>query len=357
MARDRALARISHQPSAAAAQWRALAGVRSVRMLDVVRMPSVASALRARLRRFIIALGDFVSTTPARSSVATSPPGADLKSRQASPQGAGQTVRSNASHTAPLNRLATNAGEICGLALCLMLAAAALAPAGFAQAPQSAAVGLKGTARTPALDELVPRLPSAADKRDSEALLALAILTLQGRNNADLGRAVTSLEAAAGDGSAEAALALGNAYFKGRAVTADLAAAMNWWRKAAELGAPDAQYNLGLLLLQRGQNTAEALEWLDRAAEADHVLACFAAGTWYAAREQQAARAERHLNCAARQGYAPAQYNLARWHLEKQRTELARTWFEAASVTFEPASRALESLPVRASTPAVSTAK
>ena len=57
------LACISHQPPTAAAQWHALAGVRSVGMLDVV------------------------STTPARPSVA------------------------NASHAAPLNRLATEAGE------------------------------------------------------------------------------------------------------------------------------------------------------------------------------------------------------------------------------------------------------
>ncbi|MCZ6664518.1 MAG: hypothetical protein O7B81_04355, partial [Gammaproteobacteria bacterium] len=176
------------------------------------------------------------------------------------------------------------------IALCLMLAAAVWAPAGFAQVSQSTADDGHGTALTPALDELVPRLKSAADHRDSEAAVALAILTLEDRNNADLEQAVTSLKAAAGDGRAEAALALGNAYFEGRAVTADSAAALNWWRNAAELGAVDAQYNLGLVLLQRGQNTAEGLAWLDRAAEASHVLACFAAGSWYAAREQQAAR-------------------------------------------------------------------
>ncbi len=62
------LVRISHRPSTAAAQSHALTGVRSVRMLDVV------------------------SATPARPSVA------------------------NASHAAPLNHLATNAGEKSGLA-------------------------------------------------------------------------------------------------------------------------------------------------------------------------------------------------------------------------------------------------
>jgi aryl-alcohol dehydrogenase-like predicted oxidoreductase len=55
------LARISHHPPAATAQWHALAGFRSVVVLNVP------------------------SSTPARSSVATNPPGADLNSRQAGP--------------------------------------------------------------------------------------------------------------------------------------------------------------------------------------------------------------------------------------------------------------------------------
>jgi len=62
------LARISHHPSTATAPWHALAGFRSVGVLDIV------------------------STMPARSSVA------------------------KATHAAPLHRLATNSGEKCGLA-------------------------------------------------------------------------------------------------------------------------------------------------------------------------------------------------------------------------------------------------
>ena len=46
--------------------------------------------------------------------------------------------------------------------------------------------------------------------------------------------------------------------------------AMKWWRKAAEQGDPDAQYNLGLMYdngngVQR--NYAEALRWLRMAAK------------------------------------------------------------------------------------------
>jgi len=63
----RALARISHHPSTATAQWHALTGFRSVGVLDIE------------------------SAMPARSSVA------------------------KATHAAPLNRLATNRGEKCGL--------------------------------------------------------------------------------------------------------------------------------------------------------------------------------------------------------------------------------------------------
>ena len=65
------LARISHHPSTTAPQWHALTGFPSVGALNVV------------------------SATPARPSVA------------------------KASHHAPLERLATNGGEICGLGLLL----------------------------------------------------------------------------------------------------------------------------------------------------------------------------------------------------------------------------------------------
>ncbi len=61
------LARISHHPSTATAPWRALAGFRSVGVLDIV------------------------STMPARSSV------------------------TKATQATPLHRLATNGGEKCGL--------------------------------------------------------------------------------------------------------------------------------------------------------------------------------------------------------------------------------------------------
>ena len=73
------LACISHRPPTAAAQWHALAGVRSVGMLDVVSTTP---------RQPLPALPYFVHPwTRARPSVA------------------------NASHAAPLNRLATEAGE------------------------------------------------------------------------------------------------------------------------------------------------------------------------------------------------------------------------------------------------------
>ena len=64
------LARISHHPPTATAQWHVLAGFRSVGVLDIV------------------------STMPARSSIA------------------------KATHAAPLHHLATNGGEKCGLAAC-----------------------------------------------------------------------------------------------------------------------------------------------------------------------------------------------------------------------------------------------
>src|SRR6185295_7385653 len=77
--------------------------------------------------------------------------------------------------------------------------------------------------------------------------------------------------AAAEAGDPVAADALGNLNYWGwRGVTQDFATAAKWFRKAAESGNPDAQYNLGVLSeegLGVKQDYTEALGWYQRAAE------------------------------------------------------------------------------------------
>ena len=60
------------------------------------------------------------------------------------------------------------------------------------------------------------------------------------------------------------------AYDRGQGVPEDHAEAIKWYRKAADQGVPQAEYNLGLMYA-RGQAVAkdnvEALKWLRKAAE------------------------------------------------------------------------------------------
>jgi TPR repeat protein len=79
---------------------------------------------------------------------------------------------------------------------------------------------------------------------------------------------VASLERAAAGGSADAAIGLAQMYLNGTAVQADSDKSIEWYRKAARLGSPEAQFRLGVILAQKPdqQAAAEGKDWLQRAA-------------------------------------------------------------------------------------------
>lgn len=77
---------------------------------------------------------------------------------------------------------------------------------------------------------------------------------------------VATLRKAAVAGDAYAQLNLGAAYDNGIGIAPDVALALYWYRAAAEQGVPEAQFNLGHLLVSRGE-TVEGARWLTRAAE------------------------------------------------------------------------------------------
>ena len=62
----------------------------------------------------------------------------------------------------------------------------------------------------------------------------------------DAAEAVRWYRKAAEQGRADAQFNLGNMYSAGRGVLKDDAEAVRWYRKAAEQGAADAQFNLGI---------------------------------------------------------------------------------------------------------------
>ncbi len=82
---------------------------------------------------------------------------------------------------------------------------------------------------------------------------------------ADYSAAVAIWRPLAVKGNADAAFNLGQAYRLGRGVPQDMAAAQDWFERAARKGHVDAQATLGLMLFQNG-NQAGGLRWLKMAA-------------------------------------------------------------------------------------------
>ena len=59
-------------------------------------------------------------------------------------------------------------------------------------------------------------------------------------------------------------------YYKGEGVAKNAEKAVHWWRKGAEQGSPDGQYNLGLMY-HKGEgvtkNAKEAVKWWRKASK------------------------------------------------------------------------------------------
>jgi TPR repeat protein len=94
----------------------------------------------------------------------------------------------------------------------------------------------------------------------------------------DYSAAVAIWRPLAEKGDADAAFNLAQAYRLGRGVPLDLAAAQNWFQRAASQGHIDAQTTLGLLLFQNG-NRIGGLRWLKMASEKGEPRAMLVYGT------------------------------------------------------------------------------
>jgi hypothetical protein len=89
------------------------------------------------------------------------------------------------------------------------------------------------------------------------------------------------LRAAALAGDAYAQLNLGAVYDNGLGVGADPVLALYWYRAAADQGVPEAQFNLGHLLVTHGE-PGEGARWLRKAAEQGLADAQYLVGVMYA---------------------------------------------------------------------------
>lgn len=91
-------------------------------------------------------------------------------------------------------------------------------------------------------------------------------------------KAVEQWRGPAGTGDADAQFNLGQAYKLGRGVNTDLAAAEDWYRKAALQGHPQAEENYGLALFQNNKR-ADAVKWLEKGVARGEPRSQFVLGT------------------------------------------------------------------------------
>jgi TPR repeat protein len=106
---------------------------------------------------------------------------------------------------------------------------------------------------------------------------------------------------------------IGWMYFEGQNLPKDHARAASWFRKAAELGHPQAQVNLAMMYMEGNSmpaDNAEALKWFSQAAEQGDAEGQTALGMMYAlgrGMESDLVQANKWISIAAEQGDKDAQ--------------------------------------------------
>ncbi len=93
---------------------------------------------------------------------------------------------------------------------------------------------------------------------------------------------IKALQAKAATGDALAQLNLGAAYDHGMGVTRDVDKAIEWYRKAADQGLAEAQFNLAHILVAEDISAVGAAEYMLKAAEQGMADAQYLMGVTYA---------------------------------------------------------------------------
>ena len=135
----------------------------------------------------------------------------------------------------------------------------------------------------------------------------------------DMASAVYWYRKSAELGYAKAQYNLGMCYYCGQGVSKDISKALKWWRRAAEQGLVDAQYNLATHISYYGdgddvdKSIKEAVNWYRKAAEQGHIGAQCSLGECYedgCGVSKDVSEAVKLYRKAAEQGEAWAQNRL-----------------------------------------------
>lgn len=176
----------------------------------------------------------------------------------------------------------------------------------------------------------------------SKQILQTGVIFAQGMGvKQNLPEAVKWFRKAANLGNAEAQFNLGVMYANGQSVKQDYAEAEKWYRKAAALGNTAAQFNLGnMYAFGRGvkQDYSEVVQWYRKAAAQGDADAQCNLSVMYANGQgvkQDYAEGVKWLRKAAEQGHVNAQANLGRMYAfgqgVKQDYAEAKKWYRKAA--------------------------
>ena len=149
------------------------------------------------------------------------------------------------------------------------------------------------------------------------------------------------LTSAANDGDEVAMSFLAEIYEKGINVDADVRMASKWYKKAAELNYPPAQYNYSILL-GKGKHSQvdlpQAFFWAEKSAKQHYAPAQFLLAIYYAQGSGVEANnllAQQWYHKAASQDHVAAQYNLGIMLLKdsasKESIAQGRMWIKKAA--------------------------
>ncbi len=156
---------------------------------------------------------------------------------------------------------------------------------------------------------------AAAESGDPSCQNFMGLLYTEGKGvKADPAEAARWFRLAAEQGHGAAALNLARAYEHGDGVAKDRDQAKLWARKAAAQGLPQAQFLLGVLVLETEKNAAESVKWFRAAAAHGFAPAQWALGESYELGEgvrRNERSAAKWYEAAAQQGLGAAAGRLA----------------------------------------------
>ena len=185
-------------------------------------------------------------------------------------------------------------------------------------------------------EESLRLLQTAADANDTKALMQLAAMAASDTDALEYVRRAAEL------GNHDAEYELAAMYSQGRGTAKDMEKANVWGRKSAEAGNRMAQFELGRTILKDAADDsskrAEGIIWIEMAANAGYSPAAISLGIIYALGEfgfpADESKAETVLKPLAESNDAECQFALASlYHLGKSfeaQREMAIVWLKRA---------------------------